>query len=407
MARGGEGVVETSRGVVLVPFALVGEEVEVDSLSRARGTLRGRLHRVLRASSERVEPACPIVERCGGCPWMMWAPEAQRARKRRWVEEAVQSGGGETRVVEIEPAPESLRYRRRARLAFVRTGGGVRVGYRGWRSHRIVDVEDCPILEPVLASGLQVLRTRLAAHLAGEGEALLARGPGGPALSLRSSEPQPPELYAEAERVVSEGLVAGVALRVGGSSAAAWYGDPREHGEEPDGGVLVGPAGGFSQANAAVNARLVRQVLQWAEPAGRQVLELYAGYGNLTVPLAAEAASLTAVEADPESAQACRDNLRTHGLSARVKQGEAESAPTRPKPDVVVLDPPRTGARDTLEPILRMAPERIVYVSCNPATLGRDLGRLQQAGYGADAARAFDMFPHTSHVEAVVRMRRA
>jgi 23S rRNA (uracil1939-C5)-methyltransferase len=136
------------------------------------------------------------------------------------------------------------------------------------------------------------------------------------------------------------------------------------------------------------------------------VLELFAGHGNFSVALAAQASELRAVESDQQAAEACRQNLRERKLGhARVVCDDAaRGAQGRTHVDVVVLDPPRTGARAALSAIVARRPKRIVYVSCDGATLRRDLGELAASGYRVDAAAAFDMFPQTSHLEAVVRL---
>jgi 23S rRNA (uracil1939-C5)-methyltransferase len=399
IARGGEAVVATDQGVVLAPLAVPGEEVEVDRIERRGGVERGRLARVRAPSHHRVEAPCERAEACGGCPLMTLSIGEQRRFKAGWVAEAV----GWTEVPMRAPSPD-LAYRRRARLAFQATSAGARLGYRGHRSRHVVDVPTCPVLAPVLDDALERVRRELAPHLVGRGELRLTVGTGGrPVVSLSSAEPQPPALYSAARELV--GAFAGVALYLGGATTPAVFGDPAEELEGPGGDLLRGPAGAFSQANDAVNEALVETVVQLAEPAGRTVVELYAGMGNLTVPLARRAARVVAVERDPAAARAAEENLRRAGLTAEVRAGEAEAEPL-PKADVLVLDPPRTGARDALGRALGTGAERIVYVSCDPVTLGRDVATLRDAGYEVDHAMAFDMFPHTAHVEAVVRLRR-
>lgn len=404
LARGGDAVVETPRGLVFASGALPGERVRLVGVKRAGKILRGRVAEVIEPSPERVEPPCPLVERCGGCPWMAVSLEAQREIKRRFVSEAA----GVEAV--LEPGGVPLGYRRRARLAFARSARAprARIGYRGRRSHDIVDVDACAVLEPVLATALAAVRDAWAAELVGEGEIALAVGAGGAAvIALRTAESQPAGVYEAARGLAAADGVAGVALRAGGATADAIFGDPRERSVSIDGEAVWGAVAGFSQAQDEVNRRLVERVLELAAPEGASVLELYAGHGNLTVPLAATAASVVAVEQDAAAADACRANLAARGLRARVITGDAASHAAGERVDAVVLDPPRTGARDALEGIVRRRPDRIVYVSCDTATLSRDLEALRQARYTPTRASAFDMFPQTAHVEAVVLCERA
>jgi 23S rRNA (uracil1939-C5)-methyltransferase len=150
----------------------------------------------------------------------------------------------------------------------------------------------------------------------------------------------------------------------------------------------------------------VRRVLELARPAERDVLELFAGAGNLTVVLAREAKSVLAIEQDADAADACRQNLRARGLTATVRTDDAESYRPPSRPDVVVLDPPRTGAPGAIARLVHVGVPEIVYVSCDPPTLGRDLKTLAAAGYALTDAVALDMVPQTAHLESVVRVER-
>jgi 23S rRNA (uracil1939-C5)-methyltransferase len=404
MARGGEAVVGTAQGVVFVAGALPGEHIQLRDVRRDGGALRGALASVLVAAPERVPPACTFAERCGGCPWMTATVDAQRAWKQRFLSDAL---GATELSVSMEAAGAPLGYRRRARLVFA-GGRSPKLGYRSRRNRIIIDTDECVVLDSVLAAALRSVRTRLLPHLVGEGELHLAvsvpeHRPAA-VLVVTSQGAQTTAVYEACARLASLPEFAGIALRAGGAPAPALWGDPREHTIGADGLPLVGPPGGFSQANEAVNAGLVAQVARLAETAGQRVLELYAGHGNLTVALAPGAASLVAVEFDAAGAAACRENVARRGLAhVRVVAGDAaawESVPV----DVVVLDPPRAGAREALDAIVRSRPRRIVYVSCDTATLGRDVARLRALGYVPDAAIALDMFPQTAHLESVVRL---
>jgi len=391
--------VSTALGAVLVPGVLPGERVHVGALRRGGGALRGQVLRIDVASADRVEPVCALADRCGGCPLMPLRLEAQRRLKERWVARAL-----------ALPAPmiqagEGLGYRRQARLHFQGDDRGLRLGYRGWRSRALVDVPACPVLAPALGAVLGPLREALV-HMRGDGEVRLSsEGEGGVTVAVEASGPQGPEAYAALEALCGQEGVSATALRVGPSTGWARW------GRCPDGppGALHAPLAAFMQANAEVNGALIDQVITLAAPTGARILELYAGHGNLTVHLAAKAASLVAVERDPEAAEACRHNLRDRGLlspegPARVIAADAAAHASGRPVDTVVIDPPRTGARGVLGAVAKRRPGSIVYISCDMATLGRDVGELRAAGYRPDEARAFDMFPHTAHVEAVVRL---
>lgn len=407
VAHGGEAVVETALGIVLARGALPGEKVRVRIERRAGGVQRGRVLGLLEPSPDRIPPPCAIAERCGGCPLMTLAPEAQAVHKRERLRRVLEQRGY-MHEPEWVVSPNLLGYRTRARLGWAPASGTARIGYRAAGSNALIDTQHCAVLAPALDSGLGWLRARLAPLLAGEGEIALGLGVGERCVAeLKTDAPQSPALYATAEALVAQGAFAGLALRAGGRELPpARFGDPRQVGVGADGALLWAASAGFTQANREVNARLVARVAELAEPQGASVLELYAGHGNFSVALAPAARELCAVEADREAAEACRANLKARGLShARVVcEDAARSAGGRGRVDAIVLDPPRTGAREALTGMVARKPSRIVYVSCDTATLRRDLGELVSAGYVIDAAAGFDMFPHTAHLEAVVRL---
>ncbi len=271
----------------------------------------------------------------------------------------------------------------------------------------MIDVEACPVLIAELDTALGHMRSTLLPRLAGRGEIQLAMGAGAPVAWIRAEAPQSADVYDSMAGLVGEGALAGAVLGVDGATPARW-GDPREHNVSQNGEPVIGAPFGFSQANGDVNRALVAQVVEWAAPAGMRVVELYSGHGNLSVELARGAMSLLCVEESPEAAAACRENIDGRGLEARVLAMDAADGAGRHRgpADVVVLDPPRTGARDAISAIVALAPARIVYVSCDPPTLSRDLGMLREEGYQVARSAAFDMFPHTAHVEVVVQLTR-
>jgi len=405
LVQSGEAVIETERGVVLSRFGVPGERVVVSLDDKPGKVRRGRILSVLEAAAERVEPSCPYVVRCGGCPFMHLSLEAQRAHKQRFLREALQRVGAPADLeVRFTGGDRPLGYRRRARLSFRVAGRARELGYRRERSRDIVDVARCAVLEPVLDQALSELRERLLPLLAGEGELSLARGRAGRAvLVLRSASAQEPGLYAACEALVRDGVLEGIALWVQGTSKPARFGAPEEWTEGPDGEPLEGTLGGFSQAQAEVNRALVQRVREQAQTQGAKVLELYAGHGNLTLALAEGAASYTAVEQDAGAVAALRKNLASRGLRAKVVEGDAGNvAGGAPAPDVLVLDPPRAGAPGVLSPFSGRKLKRVVYVSCDTATLARDVAPLLSAGFRITWAEAFDMFPQTADLESLL-----
>ncbi|MBC7171840.1 MAG: class I SAM-dependent RNA methyltransferase, partial [Polyangiaceae bacterium] len=386
-----------------VPGAVPGDRLRISPEPGSKPP-RARLLALLEPSLDRVEAACPLAERCGGCPMMVASPELERATKVAKIEAALHDVPVVPRLaVEWHAAPTMLSYRRRVRLAFA-AGRAQALGYRERRSHQLLDVATCPVLVAPLEAALASLRESLLPTLRGEGEIRLAIGDRGlPVATIEARLAQDAEGYRAAQALVDSGLFSGVALSAGGAPTPAIIGDPREVVVAEDGLPMRAGLAGFSQANDAVNAALVAQAVALAEPDGAAVLELYAGAGNLTAPLARRAERVVSIEIAQEAVAASRENLHARQVTAKLVCGKAEDAPSG-RFDVVVLDPPRAGAGEAIARILGARPSRIVYVSCDPSTLGRDLRALTTRGYRVDRACAFDMFPRTAHVEALVRL---
>jgi 23S rRNA (uracil1939-C5)-methyltransferase len=424
VVQSGEAVVETARGLVFARGGLPGERVLVSLDGKPGRTLRGRMVSVLAASAERVPSPCAHVLRCGGCPFMAASPTLQSELKKRFLHSAlVKAGAPESLAVTLHAAPHALHYRRRARMHFRVAGvsvagarppsrsavsAGVReLGYVRERSHDVVDVSECVVLLPALDAAQRALREHLLPELTGEGEVQLALGKDARAVAIvRTEQALPSAAYTACERMIAEGLLVGVALYSGGATAPARFGDPEEHALGVDGAPLAGTLGGFSQAYAEVNALLAARAAELSATEGAKVLELYAGHGNLTVLLARGAASYTAVEQDAAAAEALRRNLAARALKAKVVTGDALAHVGSGALDVLVLDPPRSGAPGVLAAAVGRKPKRIVYVSCDPATLARDAREALSAGYRIEAAEGFDMFPQTADLESVLLLVR-
>jgi 23S rRNA (uracil1939-C5)-methyltransferase len=405
VGRGGDAIVETPSGVVLVPGALPGEHVELALRSSKRGAARGHLTRVLRASAERREPSCADATRCGGCPLMIASPELQRSIKQGFLREACRGlPGADDTEIEWVASVKELGYRRRARLAWHRDT----LGYRQLHSTRVADIGECIVLMEPLREGWAEVRECLAPSLRGSGDIQLQlTGADRVVVDLHANDDQAPELFEACDALYHRPVIAGVTLRTSNAGRPATWGETDVAIGTGEGDTLEGPARAFSQANDAVNARLVDAVVELAQPAGLRVLELHCGIGNFTVGLAAQAQTLVAVEQDPRAVEACQGNLKRRGLRARVAVGDANQPP-KGRYEVVVLDPPRQGAKALFEHSdVLPGPKRVVYVSCDTATLARDLHLATAKGYRIDRLIGFDMFPQTAHLESLVRLVRA
>jgi 23S rRNA (uracil1939-C5)-methyltransferase len=289
------------------------------------------------------------------------------------------------------------------------------VGFQARRSHRVIDVDHCPALDPRLDRAMNVARTALRSSV-GDGGTIsgLVAGDGRVHLHVEGGDRAAPETLADhAQQLLGQEGIVGVGVRSIDGNTSRYYGEPRLD----MGGGMMASAAGFAQANATQNDILRRIVSRWAfgeEPAEapERILELYAGDGNFTRDLVRRA-RVVAVEGDRDASARLVDNLRavaprTHESVDRwavraesSDQAVAKLAAAGERFDVIVMDPPRAGAADILDGLAMLRARRIVYVSCDPMTLARDLMRLGDLGYRAVRACPIDMMPHTSHVEIV------
>ncbi|MBS2020300.1 MAG: class I SAM-dependent RNA methyltransferase [Deltaproteobacteria bacterium] len=411
LAPGGDAVaivsVEGERRAIFTPGLLPGEEatLEVDLSTRPA---RGKVVSLTKSSPDRVTPTCRWVDTCGGCDFMFASDEARRREHGALVARLLPAAFAHV-AVEMHAASRTLGYRIRARVHVEARGATVRVGMFGRGTHEPVPVESCVVLDPRVEAARLALASLLAGAR-GRADVHLALGAKSPVVEVRfRGDALPPHVFARAEELVRLGAVAGIRLWEGDVKIPATIGDPTPWMQGADDLPLELGPGGFSQASEEGNRALARRAVDLAfelspDPAA-PVLELYAGAGNLTVLLAKER-SVTAVEVDAGACAAARRNLATRGLakSARVVEGDAATFPIPRATKLLVLDPPRTGAKEIARALAQRPVPAVVYVSCDPVTLARDLAVLADAGYALRAVEAFEMFPQTSHVETIAAL---
>lgn len=389
IAPTGEGVALLDDGRrVLVGGTMRAERVRL----RIAGPRRAQLLEVVEASPERVTPPCSHATRCGGCDFMHMSAEAQRRARATAVIETLAHRGIEASIDATHDVSE-LAYRTRARLTIKGA-----VGYRASRSRSLVEVDACPVLDERLEPCIGALRA-LMKGASGEGEAAVALGHSGrPVAEIHWKGELAPEVLGRAAQL--EGFD-GLCIWPEGSRQPMRFGAPAPVMIAADGEPLL--VAGFAQASERGAVKLARRVADMVD--GGRIVELFAGAGTLSVLLAKEG-ELVAVEQDGASLACLRENLRSRGLSAKLRERDANTfkipRPTR----AVVLDPPRAGAAGAMTGILAARPVTVVYVSCNVSTLARDLEVLCNGGYRLDGLELFELFPQTSHVEIVARLKR-
>ena len=403
LSHAGEGIGRHEGRAIFVPYALPGETVRAEIVEEKRNFARAQLAEVLAASPDRITPRCPhhfalhSTDRdaaagfCGGCQLQHLRYEAQLRFKQQMVGEQLQRVGGFAAppVRPTLPSPQPFNYRNHVQFSVTPEG---RLGFRAAASHRLAPIRECHLLPPALAEVLARIQIearpgldRLSLRLGAEDEVLL----------MFETEAEPPDL--ELDLPVSAAWLRpdGSALALAGSAELMM---------EVHGRLFRVSAGSFFQVNTPLAREMVDLVLQGlALTGGEAVLDLYSGVGLFTAFIAPHAARVVGVEAfEPAVNDAAAnldefDNVEIYAAPAeRVLPGLGLRF------DAVVLDPPRAGcAPEVVQALLAMGAARLVYVSCDPATLARDVKRLSAGGYRLVSAQPLDMFPQTHPIDTL------
>lgn len=428
----GDGVARTEGGFVLfVEGAMPGDQAEVEVTRVHSRHGEARLVRLLRPAPGRIAPPCPVAGRCGGCPLMHAAYPEQLRWKEERVRQALARIGGldEVPVASIIGMEQPWAYRNKAQFPVTMEGGRPVVGFYRRRSHDVVPADPCLIQHPLAVEVARAVRElmeelELGAEAGGEPSGflrhlvvrvsfsreeamaiLVTRERAFPAkeafiAGLRRRVPAVASVVQNVKRETGRGVMGPVSVVLWGKSHLAERIGHREFLISPD---------SFFQVNPEQTRRLYDVVAELAGVRlGDSVWDIYCGAGTIGLYVAREGVALRGVELSPQAVQDARLNAARNGVGdACFEAGRAEEALARwvaqgERADVAILDPPRSGCDPrTLAAVAAAGPRRIVYVSCAPATLARDLARLRAHGYVTRKVQPVDMFPHTAHVEAV------
>jgi 23S rRNA (uracil1939-C5)-methyltransferase len=413
---GGDGLAHYDAATVFVPFVLPGETVSVVPIEKKKKFLRARAEAILSPAPERIAPRCPYFLSCGGCHYQHIPYESQLKYKEEILRETLRRLGKIDWSGPIEAhASPAWGYRNRAqwKVREQKSGGPPQIGYFHAASTALVPVDECPIVSPKLVETLNALRGLLAsgglspalreveAFVDDKDEALL----------LTLTYAKYPKATREVERALRDKLP---------SLASLLIQDTNQQRME-----LLGPGSvtykvgdfayrvshlSFFQVNRFLVGEMAKTVSEMAG-AGELAFDVFAGAGSFSLPLARQFARVIAAEANPVAA---RDFSFNVGLPENARPGkleirEMDSADflrrMKQTPDCVVLDPPRAGlGTEGVAALVRLGPKRIVYVSCDPATLARDLEAMVAAGYEISVVSLFDLFPQTFHIETLVQL---
>ncbi len=417
LAAGGAGVARLADGMtVFVTRAAPGDQVRLTGVRTHRRHAVAGLGELLAPGPDRIAPRCAHVSRdnCGGCQWQHLSAVAQAAAKRRIVGDALRRIGRlDVADPELVESPRAFGYRRTITLTVRRSGPRVHAGFHDADdSHRVFPLDDCAIARPELNALWVVLRDHLDGLPPGDDVRLKLRVmPAGDVHVVVSG----------GDRGWTGGAVLAGTAAAAGFVVTVWW--------EPAGGVarrVAGGAGGpadvgFAQVNPEVAERLQADVVRAAgaplerlrdgliDPPPRRILDLYAGAGDTAIPLAMFCPDVVLVERDGRAVRRAQEAARGTRLALRCVAGRVEDHLDQLLPaDAVIVNPPRAGLSDPVSGRLaRGGWRRLVYASCDPATLARDLRRLDATAAALRTLRAYDMFPQTSHVETLAVLERA
>ncbi len=416
LVHGGSGLARLDSGQpIFVSGVLPGERVAAVIQRRRKGVYEGRLVEVLSPSEDRVAPLCSGEIECTGATWQHIAYPAQLRFKQEILLDTLRRIAGlePARMLPVIPSPLLDHYRLRTQFNVRTIRGRQQIGFFRQGSYDLVEVQNAFLVHPAINRTLDAVRKR-ADLLPRLQELHMNAGSGGEVhlllLSDETSLPSQDALFAALKADVPE-----LAGMTGYARRKKAFSLGRNHLVlENDGLTYHATEGNFFQINWGQNRNMVRTVLDFAGLGGGEtVLDLYCGIGNFTLPLARAARTVIGVESGFSAIDDARENAKRNGISNvefiadDLQKGLKGLMARKLRSEVIVLDPPRAGATlKTLERVLAFVPQKIVYVSCNPSTLARDLKFFALFGFRLDRLQPIDMFPWTYHIECVAEMKR-
>src|SRR4030043_1826651 len=406
----GYGVARIQDKVVFIPHTVTGDVAWIETIGEKKRYSMGRLVQIVEPSPWRVTPPCPSFGGCGGCQWQHIDYSFQAKLKEEILKDLLNRLGGLKKLppVRVFPSPKSYAYRVRVQLKVY----GKAVGYFREKSHRVADIQKCPIAHLLINQMLPFVR-KMSSSFSQIKEIELNVSPDENKgililhfLSLERGTEKVLEAFLR-NHAMFRGIV--IAKKEG----SILFGDPALNLTIPldqERGMKsltfrISP-GSFSQINLEQNQTLIRTALHFSEANQEEsLLDLYAGVGNLTLPLAMGAKKVFGIEENGMAIQDARFNAERNEIrNCDFIHGRVEDVLMswkRENPDLIVLDPPRTGCKTVLDQMVRLKPKKIVYVSCEPTTFSRDLRLFTERGYSLQKLGPIDMFPQTYHMEGL------
>lgn len=405
----GAGIAYQNKKPVFIEGALPGEQVLIQLTESKSKFSRANLIKIQKASTQRVEPFCSHYQQCGGCNMQHLSIDDQREYKQHTLSQLMKKFSGQTAQLDAPITGDERGYRRRARISllFNKKSRQLQFGFRKKHSKEIVNVAHCPVLAPELDELLPELQSLLAgfSHQDTLGHVELVKADNTRIIVLRHSK----ALKDDDNNALVEFAnrhQASLYLMPQNDQLNLICGDS---GYYLEAGVEIAfEPNNFIQVNQQVNDSMVKQAVDWLALSSQdRVLDLFCGLGNFSLPIAQQVASVVGVEGVDAMVEKAAANAARNGLSnaqfyqANLEQDFSGQIWAGEKFDKVLLDPARAGASGIVDQLSALGAERVVYVSCNPATLARDSQSLLSQGFKLEKLGMLDMFPHTSHLESM------
>ncbi|MBN7771415.1 23S rRNA (uracil(1939)-C(5))-methyltransferase RlmD [Marinobacter daepoensis] len=426
LSHDGRGIARADGKTQFVDGALPGETVMAKMVSTRSRFDELRTTEVLDSAPDRQSPPCDFADLCGGCSLQHMSEDAQIRFKENTLREHFAHFGGIEPEQWVAPmrSPETLGYRRKARLGvrYVKARESVLVGFREKRNSFLTDIDRCAVLDPRIGERIQPLRTLLHSMAAFDriAQVEVACGDDVAAMVFRNMDDLVPE---DREKLIAFGQAHDLHIylqpkgpdtvhRIWPESAGRDDERLSYRMDEFDLTLAFHPMD-FTQVNAGINRSMVHRAVEWLDvQPGERVLDLFCGLGNFTLPLARKGGQVVGVEGDDAMVVRGRENARLNHLTnvefhgADLHGDFTGQSWAKEGFDKILIDPPRSGAEEICKYLTAFGANRIVYVSCNPATLARDAGVMVRNGYRLVQAGVMDMFPHTTHVESIALFER-
>ena len=416
MVYGGRGMGRIDGKVVFVPFTAPGDRVQVEVVREKKDYMEAVPKTVEEESPLRVKPFCGLFGKCGGCQYQHISYPHQLKLKEKEVKESLLHLKGEKdfEAVPAIPSSHDRGYRIRAQFKGGPKNKNEVLGFYGMNSHQLVEVRECPLLHPLaneILRGLQNWLGKEREFSVRNADIQVSPDENKGVVQLHVEGHYTPPMAETLGKEIPgvKGVVLAGKKKISRGELTLLYRCPEILGKRSL--QIQADYDSFTQVNPYQNWNLIERVVEWADLSGREkAVDLFCGSGNLTLPLAQRALKVWGIDQDRHAVERARENARKNQLDncffipATAGAGIARVLAETDSVDVVVLDPPRAGAKDVLDGLARMRPRKIIYVSCEPPTLGRDLRRLGEMGFRLKRIQPLDMFPHTYHIEVIAEL---